>query len=64
MLKTDPANRDKASAETPAGALVLVADDDAHIVELVGATSVPDDLRAVEAALVPADPAARQTPPA
>jgi len=34
MLKTDPAN-DKAPAETPAGALVLVADDDAHIVELV-----------------------------
>ena len=31
MLKTDPANRD----EAPAGALVLVADDDAHIVELV-----------------------------
>jgi two-component system alkaline phosphatase synthesis response regulator PhoP/two-component system response regulator ResD len=35
MLKTDPANRDKAPAESPAGALVLVADDDAHIVELV-----------------------------
>jgi len=35
MLKTDPANRDKTSVETPARALVLVADDDAHIVELV-----------------------------
>jgi len=35
MLKTDPANRDKAPAEALAGALVLVADDDAHIVELV-----------------------------
>ena len=35
MLKTDLANRDKAPAEAPAGALVLVADDDAHIVELV-----------------------------
>jgi two-component system alkaline phosphatase synthesis response regulator PhoP/two-component system response regulator ResD len=35
MLKTDPANRDKAPAEKEAGALVLVADDDAHIVELV-----------------------------
>src|SRR6266508_5432678 len=35
MLKTDPANRDKAPAETPHGALVLVADDDPHIVELV-----------------------------
>jgi len=35
MLKTDPANRDTAPAEVPAGALVLVADDDAHIVELV-----------------------------
>ena len=35
MLKTDPANGDKAPAEAEAGALVLVADDDAHIVELV-----------------------------
>jgi len=35
MLKTDPANRDKTPAETQAGALVLVADDDEHIVELV-----------------------------
>lgn len=35
MLKTDPANRDKAPAKDKAGALVLVADDDAHIVELV-----------------------------
>jgi DNA-binding response OmpR family regulator len=35
MLKTDPANSDKAPAEAKAGALVLVADDDAHIVELV-----------------------------
>ena len=35
MLKTDPVNRDNAPAEAPAGALVLVADDDAHIVELV-----------------------------
>ena len=35
MLKTNPAKSDKSSAEAPAGALVLVADDDAHIVELV-----------------------------
>jgi DNA-binding response OmpR family regulator len=35
MLKTDPAKSDKPPAETAAGALVLVADDDAHIVELV-----------------------------
>jgi DNA-binding response OmpR family regulator len=35
MPKTSPANQDKTPAETPAGALVLVADDDAHIVELV-----------------------------
>jgi DNA-binding response OmpR family regulator len=35
MLKTDPAKRDKAPAAEPAGALVLVADDDVHIVELV-----------------------------
>jgi two-component system alkaline phosphatase synthesis response regulator PhoP/two-component system response regulator ResD len=35
MLKIDPANKDKAPAEGTAGALVLVADDDAHIVELV-----------------------------
>ena len=35
MLKTDPANKDEAPAETRAGALVLVADDDPHIVELV-----------------------------
>jgi DNA-binding response OmpR family regulator len=35
MLKTNPAKSDKSPAEAPAGALVLVADDDAHIVELV-----------------------------
>src|SRR6266508_2716626 len=35
MLKTDPAHHDKPPAEIPAGALVLVADDDEHIVELV-----------------------------
>jgi DNA-binding response OmpR family regulator len=35
MLKTDLVNSDKTPVETPAGALVLVADDDAHIVELV-----------------------------
>jgi DNA-binding response OmpR family regulator len=35
MLKTDPAKSDKPPAERAAGALVLVADDDAHIVELV-----------------------------
>jgi DNA-binding response OmpR family regulator len=35
MLKTGPANKDQAPTETAAGALVLVADDDPHIVELV-----------------------------